>query len=172
MAKNAVGVDDLAVRLIVPVSSQSLRGILILMIAIHPWINFNGNAEEAFIFYKTVLGGEITKVVRFKDIAGPEFPVGDIDADKIMQITLSLGSTAMLVGNDVPEFMGTVNERENRSKIHLVVDSKEEAETIFTGLSAGGDVEVPMDASAWGTYFGMFRDQYGIEWIIECNPIP
>jgi PhnB protein len=140
------------------------------MTTISPWINFNGNAEEAFNFYKSVFGGEFTKVTRFKDLEGSEFPVGDMEANKIMQIILSIDSATTLIGNDVPEFMGKVSENENRSKIHVVVDSKEEAEKIFNGLSTGGQVEAPIGDSAWGTYFGMFRDAYGIEWIIECNP--
>ena len=140
------------------------------MITISPWINFNGNAEEAFHFYKSVFGGEFTKVIRFKDLAGLEFPVAEKDADKIMQITLLFGSTNMLIGNDVPEFMGKVSENENRSKIHIGVDSKEEAEKIFNGLSIGGQGEGPIGESPWGTYAGMFRDRYGIEWIIEYNP--
>ena len=137
---------------------------------INPWINFNGNAEEAFNFYKSVFGGEFTKVIRFKDLAGPEFSIAEKEADKIMQITLPIGSANMLIGNDVPEFMGKVSENENRSKIHLDVDSKEDAERIFNGLSAGGQVEGPIGDSPWGTYAGMFRDKYGIEWIIEFNP--
>lgn len=140
------------------------------MITLNPWINFNGNAEEAFNFYKSVFGGEFTKIVRLKDLASPEFPVADKDANKIMQIVLPIGGANMLIGNDVPEFMGKVNENENRSKIHLDTNSKEEAEKIFNGLSLGGQVEAPMGDSPWGTYFGMFRDQYGIEWIIEFNP--
>lgn len=140
------------------------------MTTINPWINFNGNAEEAFNFYKSVFGGEFTKVIRFKDIAGPEFPVAEKDANKIMQIALLISPTNMLIGNDVPEFMGRVNENENRSKIHLDVESKEKAEKIFDGLSSGGQIEVPIGESGRGTYFGMFRDKYGIEWIIESNP--
>ncbi len=140
------------------------------MITLNPWINFNGNAEEAFTFYKSVFGGEFTKVIRLKDLASPEFPVGDKDANKIMQIVLPIGGVNMLIGNDVPEFMGKVNENENRSKIHLETNSKEEAEKIFNGLSLGVQVEAPMGDSPWGTYFGMFRDKYGIEWIIEFNP--
>ncbi len=137
---------------------------------INPWINFNGNAEEAFTFYQSVLGGEFTKLIRLKDLAGPEFPVGEEDANKIMQIALPIGSANTLIGNDVPSFMGSVNETENRSKIQLAVESKEEAERVFSGLSSGGEVETPMGDSPWGTFFGMFRDKYGIEWIIECNP--
>ena len=140
------------------------------MTTINPWINFNGNAEEAFNFYKSVFGGEFTKVIRFKDIAGSEFSVGESDANKIMQIILPIDGANMLIGNDVPEFMGKVSENENRSKIHVGAGSKEEAEKVFNGLSAGGQAEVPMSNSAWGTYFGMFRDKYGIEWIVEFNP--
>ena len=139
------------------------------MTAINPWINFNGNAEEAFIFYKSVFGGEFTKIVRFKDLASDEFPVPDAEANKIMQIVLPISGANALIGNDVPEFMGKVSENENRSKIHVHLDTKEEAEKIFNELSAGGQVEGPIGDSPWGTYAGMFRDKYGIEWIVEYN---
>jgi len=137
------------------------------MKTINPWINFNGNAEEAFTFYKSVFGGEFTKIIRFKDIASPEFPVSDEDAEKIMLIALPIGTENVLMANDVPSFLGTVNEQENRSKILVSVESKEEADAIFTSLSAGGQVEAPIGEGSWGTYFGMFRDKYGIEWMVE-----
>jgi PhnB protein len=140
------------------------------MATINPWINFNGNAEEAFTFYKSVFGGEFTKVIRFKDIASDEFPVPEKEANKIMHIALPIGNTTTLIGNDVPEFMGRVNERENRSKILVNTESKEEADKLFTGLSTGGEVEGPIADSPWGSYAGMFRDRYGIEWIIEFTP--
>ena len=140
------------------------------MATINPWINFNGNAEEAFTFYKSVFGGEFTKVVRFKDIASAEFPVGEKEAHKIMLITLPIGKSTMLMANDIPEIMGKVNENENRSKISVRTESKEEADKLFNGLSAGGTVEMPMANSPWGSYFGMFRDKFGIEWIIEFSP--
>ncbi len=116
---------------------------------INPWINFNGNAEEAFDFYKSVFGGEISKV-------------------NDMFISLPIGKTNMLIANNVPEGMGRVNENENRSKIAVSTESREDAERIFNGLSAGGSVEVPM-SEGMGMYFGMFRDKYGIEWIIEFS---
>ncbi len=137
------------------------------MASINPWINFNGNAEEAFTFYKSVFGGEFGKIVRFKDLASAEFPVPEAEAEKIMLITLPMGQSNMLIGNDVPEIMGKVNERENRSKISVSAESKEEADKLFTGLSAGGEVEGPMGDGPWGSYAGMFRDKYGIEWIVE-----
>ena len=140
------------------------------MTTINPWINFNGNAEDAFTFYKSVFGGEFAKIIRFKNLATAEFQVPEHEAEKIMQIVLPLASGNMLIGNDVPEFMGKVSENENRSKIHVSVESLEEAQRIFDGLSVGGQVEGPMGDSPWGTYAGMFRDKYGIEWIVECNP--
>ena len=140
------------------------------MATINPWINFNGNAEEAFTFYKSVFGGEFAKVVRFKDIASTEFPVPEKEENKIMHIALPIGTGTMLIANDVPEVLGRVNEHENRSKILVSTESKEEADRLFTGLSAGGEVEGPMGDSPWGSYAGMFRDKYGIEWIIEFSP--
>jgi PhnB protein len=140
------------------------------MKAISPWINFNGNAEEAFTFYKTVFGGEFTRIVRFKDLAGPEFQVAESEENKIMYIGLPLGKNNVLIANDVPEFMGKVNENENRSKIYVNAESRDEANQIFDGLSAGGETEGPIGDSPWGTYAGAFRDKYGIEWIVEFDP--
>jgi PhnB protein len=136
------------------------------MTTINPYINFNGNAEEAFTFYKSVFGGEFTTLTRMKDIESPEFPVPENDANKIMRIALPIGGN-ILIANDVPESLGPVNENENRSKIAVTADSREEADRIFTGLSAGGAVEMPLEQSPWGTYFAMFRDKYGIEWTVE-----
>lgn len=120
------------------------------MIKINPWINFNGNAEEAFDFYKSVFGGEVKRI------------------QDGMFIQLPIGEHNMLIANNVPEGMGKVNENENRSKIAVSTDSKQEAERIFNGLSEGGSIEVPM-SEGMGSYMGMFRDKYGIEWIIEFS---
>ena len=138
------------------------------MPSINPWINFNGNAEEAFNFYKSVFGGEFAMISRFKDLASPEFPVAENEANKIMRIALPVGSN-MLIANDIPEILGRVNENENRSKISISTSSKEEADQLFNGLSAGGAVEMPMADSPWGSYFGMFRDKFGIEWMVEFS---
>ena len=140
------------------------------MRTINPWINFNGNAEEAFTFYKSVFGGDFTKIIRFKDLSSDEFPVEEKDANKIMTIVLPIGKHNVLIANDVPDFMGPVSENENRSKISISADSREEAEKLFNGLSAGGEIEGPIGDSPWGTYAGMFRDKYGIEWIVEFDP--
>lgn len=139
------------------------------MAIINPYINFNGNAEEAFAFYKSVFGGEFTNVTRFKDMASTGMPVSENDAQKIMHIALPIGPN-VLMGNDVPESMGRTNENENRSKISVNCESKEEADTISNALSAGGIVEMPIGDSPWGSYFAMFRDKYGIEWMVDYQP--
>ncbi|MGN6193436.1 MAG: VOC family protein, partial [Ginsengibacter sp.] len=136
------------------------------MAQINPHINFNGNAEEAFTFYQSVFGGEFARIMRFKDLSNPEFPIAEKEANKIMHIALPIGKS-ILMGNDVPEIMGRTNENENRSKIVISAESKEEADKLYKGLSAGAQVEMPIGDSPWGSYFAMFRDKYGIEWMVD-----
>lgn len=138
------------------------------MAFINPHINFNGNAEEAFNFYKSVFGGEFATIMRFKDMPSPENPVSANEANKIMHIALPIGKN-ILMGNDVPEILGRVNENENRSKISISAQSREEADKLFYGLSTGGTIEMPIGESPWGSYFGMFRDKYGIEWMVDFD---
>ena len=138
------------------------------MALINPYLNFNGNAEEAFNFYKSVFGGEFAMIMRFKDISSSENPVTENDTNKIMHIALPIGKN-ILMANDVPESMDRVNENENRSKISISAESREEAEKLFNGLSAGGNIEVPIGDSPWGSYFGMFRDKFGIEWMVDFD---
>jgi len=139
------------------------------MALINPHINFNGNAEEAFNFYKSVFGGEFSLIIRFKDMSSPENPVSESEANKIMHIALPIGKN-VLMANDVPEILGKVNENENRSKISIHAESRQEADKLFNGLSVGGNIEVPITDSPWGSYFGMFRDKYGIEWMVDFDP--
>ena len=140
------------------------------MALINPHINFNGNAEEAFNFYKSVFGGEFAKIIRFKDLASPEFPVSKKEENKIMHIALPIGKSNLLMANDVPEIMEKTNENENRSKISISAESRDEADKLFNGLSAGGIIEAPIGNSPWGSYFGCFRDKYGIEWMVDFDP--
>ena len=136
---------------------------------INPYINFNGNAEEAFHFYQSVFGGTFAKIIRFKDMESPGHPIPENEANKIMHIALPIGKN-ILMANDVPESMGRVNENENRSKIAITAESREEADRLFSGLSAGGSIEFPISDSPWGSYFGMFRDKFGIEWMVDFDP--
>jgi PhnB protein len=138
------------------------------MASINPHIHFNGNAEEAFDFYKSVFGGSFNKIIRFKvlaDMGGFSFP--EEEQNKIMHIALPIGGTSVLTGSDVPSMLGQVNESENRSKITINTESREEADKLYNGLSVGATIEMPIGDSPWGTYFAMFRDKYGIEWMIE-----
>lgn len=138
------------------------------MAVINPHINFNGNAEEAFNFYKSVFGGEFQKIVRFKEISSPEYQVEEKELNKIMNISLPIGHN-LLIGNDVPEMMGRVNENENRSKISIAADSEEEANKLFQGLSKGGNVEIANESNASNSFYSMLRDKFGIEWIISFS---
>mgnify|MGYP001792541685 CR=1 FL=1 len=140
------------------------------MALINPHINFNENAEEAFTFYKSVFGGEFAKIIRFKDLASAEFSVAEKEENKIMHIALPIGKYNMLLANDVPEIMGKTKENENRGKIVIPTKSKEKADRFFNGLSAGGQIEGAIGDSPWGSYFGCFRDKYGIEWMVDFDP--
>jgi PhnB protein len=140
------------------------------MAQINPYIHFNGNAEEAFTFYKSVFGGEFAMVMRFKDLNIPGSIATESEADKIMHIALPIGKHNVLMGSDSPAALGTHNLNETRSKISISAASKEEADKLFYGLSANGQIEMPIGDSLWGSYFGMFRDKYGIEWMVDYDP--
>jgi PhnB protein len=140
------------------------------MAQINPYIHFNGNAEEAFTFYKSVFGGDFAMIMRFKDLNIPENPMQENEANKIMHIALPIGKYDVLMGSDTPGSLGTHNENETRSKISISAESKEEADRLFNGLSVGGQIEMPISDSPWGSYFGMFRDKFGIEWMVDFDP--
>jgi PhnB protein len=140
------------------------------MASINPYIHFNGNAEEAFTFYKSVFGGDFATIVRFKDMNFEGAPNSEKEAEKIMHIALLIGKNSVLMGSDTPEQLGKHSEMETRSKISISAESKEEADRIFNGLSKGGQIEMPIEDSPWGSYFGMFRDKFGIEWMVDFDP--
>jgi PhnB protein len=138
------------------------------MPALNPYLNFNGNAEEVFNFYKSVFGGEFATIMRFKEVP-VEYKSPAHEDNKIMHIALPIAGGSVLMGSDVPEAMGTVT---NGNSFHIAIaaDSKEEADKLFNGLSAGGKIEMPMTDTFWGSYFGMFTDKYGIEWMVNFDP--
>lgn len=135
---------------------------------INPYLNFNGNTEEAFNFYKSVFGGEFRMLMRFKDT--PD--AGNIPADiqnQIMHVALPLGKDNVLMGTDAPESMGFNLKVGNNVHIAIHTDSREEADKLFNGLSAGGNVQMPMADQFWGDYYGAFTDKFGINWMISYN---
>lgn len=115
-----------------------------------------------------MFGGEFSKVVRFKEISSPEYPIPANEENKLMYIALPIGNN-ILMANDILEIMGKVSEEENRSKISISAESKEEASKLFNELSVGGQIEMPLDENPDGTYFAMFRDKFDIEWMIKFD---
>jgi PhnB protein len=137
------------------------------MALINPYIHFNGNAEEAFTFYKSIFGGEFTKIMRYKDLSSAESPIAENDANRLMHVVLPIGKSSMLTGSDVLGIMGEVTENDNRNTISISAESREEADKLFNGLSEGGKIEMPIADGPFGAYFGMFADKYGIQWMVN-----
>jgi PhnB protein len=138
------------------------------MPSLNPYLNFNGNTEEAFNFYKSVFGGDFVTMQRFKDTPEAEkMPEGD--RDKIMHAALPIGKGNLLMGTDALESMGQKLTIGNNFYISIDTDSEDEANKLFNGLSAGGKVELAMQKTFWGSYFGMFKDKFGIQWMISYN---
>jgi len=139
------------------------------MALINPYIHFNGNAEEAFTFYKSVFGGEFEKIARYKDISGPEYPIPENDVNRIMHIALPIGKGTVLLGSDCLSIMGKVTENDNRNTVFISAESMEEANKLFNGLAADGKVEMPITLGPWGNYFGMFADKFGVQWMVNYD---
>jgi PhnB protein len=139
------------------------------MALINSYINFNGNAEEAFNFYKSVFGGEFASIMRFKNMPHHGQPLSETDANKLMHIALPLGKN-VLMGTDFLESQDQKMIEGNRYTISISAETKAEADILFNGLSDGGKVTVPIGDSPWGSYFGMFTDKFGIAWMLDFDP--
>jgi len=136
------------------------------MVTINPYLSFNGNAEEAFNFYKSVFGGEFVSIVRFKET--PEAgKVSKAEEDKIMHIALPIGNGTILMASDVLESMGYKLVNGTNYSLTVSVDSEEEATILFNKLSAGGQVNMPLQKTFWGAFFGMLKDKFGVQWMIS-----
>ncbi|WP_276378632.1 VOC family protein [Flavobacterium sp. H4147] len=138
------------------------------MAAINPYLMFNGTCEEAFLFYKSVFGGEFPYIGKYKDAPAEEGEVLSEEAlNRIMHVSLPIGNT-ILMGSDSHPRYGDVGFGDNFS-ISINTESTEEADRIFNGLSAGGKVEMPMNKTFWGAYFGMFKDKFGVNWMVNFD---
>jgi len=138
------------------------------MKTVNPYLNFAGNTEEAFEFYRSVFGGEFLAVVRFKDFGGMdgmELPATDLE--KIGHIALPLGDGHILMGTDALESMGQSLTFGNNSYISLEADEPEEAERLFGALSEGGNVEMPLQKTEWAEKYGSCADRYGVQWMVS-----
>jgi PhnB protein len=137
------------------------------MPAINPYLIFNGNAEKAFNFYKSIFGGDFTAIMRFNE-APPDPKMSDSEGEKLMHVSLPIGNGTLLMGSDSPDSFGKVNIG-NNFNIAIDTKSEDEANKIFNGLSEGGKVNMPMDKTFWGSYFGMLVDKFGIQWMVSYN---
>jgi len=138
------------------------------MAAINPYLMFNGTCEEAFLFYKSVFGGEFPYIGKYKDAPAEEGEQLSEEAlNRIMHVSLPIGNT-ILMGSDSHPRYGDVGFGDNFS-ISINVESTDEADRIFNGLSAEGKVEMPMNKTFWGAYFGMFKDKFGVNWMVNFD---
>ena len=133
------------------------------------YLTFDGNTEKAFELYRSVLGGEFTSLQRFGDTPHGEH-MGETDKKKIMHLTLQMPNGTLLMGNDHLEGMGAPYVAGNNFSVSLHPETVEESDRLFKGLSAGGQVLVPLDRVFWGAYFGMFVDRFGVKWIVNHEP--
>lgn len=131
------------------------------------YLNFKDNTEVAFNFYKSVFGGEFTALQRFKDTPDAA-KISKTDQEKIMHIALPIGNN-LLMGTDAPESMGFKLTQGNNFSISIDVESKEEADKLFSKLSKGGKVEMPLQDMFWGSYYGMLKDKFGVQWMVNCS---
>ena len=137
------------------------------MALINPYLNFPGNTEEAFNFYKSIFGGDFAMIQRFGDT--PEAgTVAEGDKNKLMHIALPIGNNVLMATDAVGDMCATLKPGNNIS-LSVHADSKDEADKIFNGLSAGGNVKMPMEDTFWGSYFGMVDDKFGIQWMVSFD---
>jgi PhnB protein len=138
------------------------------MTKVNVYLNFAGNTEEAFNFYKSIFDGEFTSVVRFKDVPMEGTEIPEEDQNKIMHIALPIDED-VLMASDAPESMGFKVNFGNNSYISVHPESKEEADRIFKALSEGGTIEMPIADQVWGDYYGSFRDKFGVQWMVNYS---
>ena len=136
------------------------------MASFHPYLNFAGNAEEVFNFYKSVFGGEFATVARFGEMPGCD-QITETDKNKIAHIALPLNDDTVLMASDSLESLGQKLNVGNNFYICINPDSREDADRLFNALSPDGKVEMPMTDMPWGAYWGSFADKYGVQWMIN-----
>ncbi|RYD55539.1 MAG: VOC family protein [Sphingobacteriales bacterium] len=139
------------------------------MASVNVYLNFNGNCEEAFNFYKSVFGGEFPYLGRFKDMPPQEGmkPMEGAEAERIMHVSLPISKETMLMGSDTGGEWSASFKPGNNFSISINADSKEEADKLFNGLAQGGQVTMPLNNTFWGDYFGMLVDKFGINWMMS-----
>ena len=133
---------------------------------VNPYLNFDGNAEEAFNFYKSVFGGEFTALQRFKDVPEGQ-PMPESESELIMHISLPIDKDTVLMASDISKSMGMQFNPGNNVYISLHPDSMDEAERLYEELSKDGKVEMKFQKMFWGAYFSSFTDKFGVQWMVN-----
>jgi PhnB protein len=136
---------------------------------LNTYLNFAGNTEEAFNFYRSVFGGDFASVVRFKDFPMEGVNIPEEDQNKIMHIGLPISEDTLLMGTDTLESLGQELVQGNNVYISAHPESKEEADRIFNALSEGGEVEMPIADQMWGDYYGSLKDKFGVLWMVNYS---
>ena len=140
------------------------------MATVNIYLTFNGNCEEAFKFYQSVFGGQIPYMGRFKDMPpGEDSKLNPGEENRIMHVSLPISKETMLMGSDTGGEWATGYSQGNNFSISITADSKEEAEKLFNGLSAGGKVTKPLSKTFWSECFGMLTDKFGINWMMRFD---
>jgi len=139
-----------------------------IIMQVNPYLNFDGQAEEAFDFYKSVFGGEYMAKMKMSE-APDSNKMPKEEQDRIMHISLPNGKDTILMASDTVPSMGHKLNKGNNNYISLHPDSKDEADRLFNGLSKGGKIEMPMEDQFWGDYFGSFTDKFGVNWMVNYN---
>lgn len=143
------------------------------MTTVNVYLNFDGQCEEAFSFYKFVFGGEFSYIGRFNEMPQDENnKLSEADGNKIMHVSLPISEETNLFGSDTVGAWSPKLVQGNNYSISINASSKEEADRLFNGLSAGGQVTMPLENTFWGAYFGMFVDKYGINWMVNFDENP
>jgi PhnB protein len=137
---------------------------------LHSYLNFAGNAQEAFDFYKSVFGGEFSSAIRFKDFPMEGVAIVKEDEDKLMHIALPIGDDNVLMASDVLESLGQQLVQGNNVYVSVDPTSRDEADRIFNALSEGADIEMPIADQAWGDYYGSLQDKFGVQWMVNYSP--
>lgn len=139
------------------------------MTKLNTYLNFKGNTEEAFDFYKSVFGGEFSNITRYKDLPMEGMTIPEADQNKIMHVSLPISEDSVLMASDVLPSFGQDLVQGNNVIIAISPSSKEEADRLFSSLSEGGDIEMPIGEQVWGDYFGSFKDKFGIHWMVNFS---
>ena len=140
------------------------------MTKLHAYLNFAGNAEEAFEFYNSVFGGKFSSLVRFKDVPIEGVAIPKEDEDKIMHIALPIGDDDVLMASDALESLGHQVVHGNNVYVSVHPSSREEADRIFSALSDGAEIEMPIADQVWGDYYGSLEDRFGVQWMVNYSP--